>query len=472
MDQSSSFDTEEVHRLERELREVIMRQVTIHWQLERMLENSDVLYRNKKIGIHSLPVKILVNVLYELLLAPNSGPIGRLMGVCKQWQQVILNAPLLWSVIHLNIPSSLDKLDSLVAYCQNCVKQSASAPLDICLYFPEIKDRKHSTIKLKQRDKLLQSGGPRLHRWLDRVSHDDPNTIEERMKAHYAQWKRILQILVGDRGEVMGRWNSFECDFFCKQRRHNPILAFLEWNQFDYSTKTLENMVEERHSQISPWQKTPPPPLLPGRYVCRLPNIDGLVNLHGFERPSIRDLVYSWKDPDSLRFILTLHSLTHLHIEFFNTQKVDPRAGQEAIIDLDKEMNIGQGSLRDFWVRLEAPNLETLILTDFMSTLYLPVPIIINYTFPSLKRIVIRQRWFIVFHTFIDFLHELIRHAPCLTSIQCDKKQEFIRYLTDRSYRIVYLSPSDSRPLVKVVEGKGGLPHSIRTLDILTLLED
>jgi hypothetical protein len=476
MDQLSRLDVEEheINRLERELVEATVHRINVRWELERILENNAVLYRTEEIGIHSLPVEILVNIFYELLLIPHSGSTGRLMAVCRQWQLVILNTPLLWSVIHVNVPSRLDKLDILITYCQNSVQRSASIPLDISLYFPEMKPEFHSITKKEQKDRVIQRDDPCLRRFLKRLSRNDSATFDKRIKAHHLRWKKILQILMGDIGEVMGRWNSFECDFFCKQRGHNPILAFLEWDTFDYSASTLEKLVEERLSQIPRIMRKTAPPLLPGSYVCRLPNVESMVNLDGFGQYSIRNLVYSWKDPNLLRFMLTLHSLTHLHIEFFNTQRVDPRFRQEAIINSDKELNIIQGTRRDFWALLEAPNLESLTLTHFSSTLFLPVPIIVNYTFPSLKRVVIIQHhWSLFLRTFLDFLHELIRHAPRLTSIQCNRRQEFVSALTRYSCRTVYLSPSDIRPSGKVVEGEEGVPpRSIRTLDILTLLED
>jgi hypothetical protein len=476
MPQFSNLDMEEdeINRLERELVEATVHRINVRWELERILENNAVLYRTERIGIHSLPVEILVNLFYELLLIPHSGSTGRLMAVCRQWQLVILNTPPLWSVIHVNVPSRLDKLDILITYCQNSVQRSASIPLDISLYFPEMKAEFHSITERKQNDGVIQRDDPCLHRFLKRLSRNDSAAFDKRIKVHHLRWKQIFQILMGDRGEVMGRWNSFECDFFCKKERHNPILAFLEWDTFDYSTSTLEKLVEDRRSHIPRVMRKTAPPLLPGRYVCRLPNVESMVNLHGFGQYSIRNLVYSWKDPDLLRFMLTLHSLTHLHIEFFNMRRVDPRFRQEAIINSDKELHIMQGTRRDFWALLEAPNLESLTLTHFSSTIFLQVPIIVNYTFPSLKRIVIIQHhWSLFLRTFLDFLHEVIRHAPRLTSIQCNRRQEFVSTLTRYNCRTVYLSPFDSRPLKKVVEDEEGIPpRPIRTLDILTLLED
>jgi hypothetical protein len=481
MDQLLSLCVEEneVNRLERELVAAMVHRITVQWELERILENNDVLYRNEKVGIHSLPVEILVNVLYELLLAPNSGPIGRLMGVCKRWQQVILHTPFLWSIIHIDIPSSLDNLDTCLTYCENSVERSSSVPLDVRLCFPEMKDQHYSTIERKQKEELLQSRDPLLHRLLNR---DSLPGFDKRLAAYHARWKEIFYTFVGDKGKVMGRWDSFDCDFFCKEC-HNPILAFLGRGEFDYSTRTLERLVRDRHSQLSPEvpQSQPYygyyfpsnealPALLPSKQFSRLPNIEAMFDGYDIRRATIRDLVYFCKDPDSLRFSLTLHSLTHVQINFCNTERIDTKLGREAIIYPEKELNISRGIARAFWAVFEAPNLESLTLEDLWDNYHLPVPIIINYTFPSLQRIVIHQRWAFFSRRFFDFLHELIRHAPRLTSIQCDNRQEFVRHLVLYRCKIVYLSSSDIRPLGKVVEE--GASHSIRTLDIFSLLED
>jgi hypothetical protein len=474
------MDTNEVDKIERELTEAIMHQITVEKELEIILGDGDMFF-NRAGGIHSVPIEILVKILYESTSDIWNGHIGRLMRVCRLWQQVILNTPLLWSTIHISVPIQLDKLNICVEYCRNSVKRSASTLLDIDLYFPEIKHNYFS----KQNCGLVwneKSWGPRL---LSKVIYGNVAGYLERLQAYHAWRDQLLHTLMGNEGEIMARWESFEC-YFSQEEGQNSILTFLERGGFDYPTPSLKRLVlnetrgpytkrpgmELTYAYNLPKDKDPPSnfPYMPNIRVLHLPNIETLIQRHGIDRSSIRELVFFCKNHDSLRFILSLRDLTDLQIGFYNTTWDEPELGQQTMVFPHlRTLCIVRGITRVFWTLLEAPNLETLILEDLLADEGLKLSIHIKNMLPSLREIRIRHRWGYYTREHFDFLHEVIRHAPALTSIHCDREREFIDAVKRFRCETVPMS-RPNRPYWQLVhDGEGGL-SSAQSRNIYSLL--
>ncbi|PVG00423.1 hypothetical protein CPB86DRAFT_225634 [Serendipita vermifera] len=479
MEHSSCFDTEgdEVNRLEEELNQALMRQVLIKWELASILQGGDVFY-NQEVGIHSLPIEILVQILYGLLLLPNEVHIGRLMRVCRRWQQVILETPLLWSIVDIRVPSDLDKLNICAAYCQTSVKRSASSLLDISLYFSDVSGPDWTLSMMKERSGIIWNEDLWQCKLLLRAVYSELSSYLDHIQPIYARREEILSTFVGYKGEVMVRWKSFKCDFF-----YNPVIPFLERGGFSYPTPSLETLIFDTHSQpftkryrgevyyaynLPDEEDTPFNfPHMPKIHTLHLSNIETVAEKHGINRSSIRELACSCKTRPSLRFILTLGDLTHLQIGY---------SGSDPILEHNpitfphlRSLSIIRGIARSFWAVFEAPKLESIFLKDLIDYEGLQPSISINYIFPSLQEIRISHRWGHFSLNYFDLLHKLIRHAPMLVSIKCWPGHELIRSMKYWDCGVVSLSRSNkfaSRRLAHTSQGQS----PSQTIDITTLL--
>ncbi|PVG00422.1 hypothetical protein CPB86DRAFT_871942 [Serendipita vermifera] len=475
------MDDGDVNNLEKRLKDATMHQVVLQWELERILENDTLFYRDKGIGIHSLPVEVLGNILYESLLLPKARPLGHFMGVCRRWQHVILNTPLLWSVIHIDVPSSLDKAEACLTYCQSCVERSGSCLLDISVNLPRSESGDWAFTETHGSRRTIWDGDTWYNGLLTRAAYGKLPTRLERLYLHQNRQEQTLRTFVGNKGEVMARWRKFNAIY--SRGGHNAIIEMLERSEFGYPTPFLESLVfygirtpdafpylgDNNYPYRPPTNNGSPInfPHMPNIRTIQWWGMEVLVHKQVTNPISIQELACACKSHDSLRFVLALNHLTHLQIAFSNITSTGPDLGRNTITFPHlRYMQITQSVIPPLWTLLEAPELGLIVLDDLVEGLHNLSPISIKNLFPSLRRITIYQRWGTFYRDFFMFLHELIRHAPSLASISSDRRRDLVRDLENHRCETVHLGHTS--------RGTVGDEHSTprSTLDIISILED
>ncbi|PVG00421.1 hypothetical protein CPB86DRAFT_824423 [Serendipita vermifera] len=479
----------QVDQLEQELKEAIMRQVILEWELEQLLDSGNVSYQDRTAGIHSLSIEVLTQILYEVLLLPDGGPIGRLMRVCKLWQEAILNTPRLWSIIRINVPSSLEKLDVCLAHCQTSIARSGSCLLDIWLSFPFVAFGDWSFTSPSGRIAFLQERDDWSYSlWHWALYGGLPNRLDCPYP-YRARRRRIFHSFIGRDGDIMVRWRSFECDENC--RGHGPVTKVFGSSALSHPTPFLETLVfndlTPRESRRSPYSgdwiypfelptKDGWPtnfPSMPNIRTLRLPDMETPIHKQGMNPSLIRDLECTCRNHDSLRFILALQNLTHLQLAFSNRGGlIGPRLGNNPIfLPHLQSLRIAQSVIRPLWTLLDAPKLESIFLDDLIEDLHPSVPVPIGYTFPSLSAMTIHHRWGKFSHHYLRFVHDLVSRTPSLVSIKCDQQSQLIESLKRYQDGSAQSSSSDRRSLGQRIDDGPGTSSSTLTLDILALVQ-
>ncbi|KAG8802577.1 hypothetical protein FRC18_007519, partial [Serendipita sp. 400] len=119
----------EIQALEDQLEQALTRRR----KLTREIEN-DIKLVTRTNSQTQLPIPDdLLIMIFSHLVFPDPRQIDRLLFVCRHWYSVVVNTPVLWSVIHVSLrPNTQDPL-LWAAYCRSCIQRSRASPLDIAI---------------------------------------------------------------------------------------------------------------------------------------------------------------------------------------------------------------------------------------------------------------------------------------------------------------------------------------------------
>jgi hypothetical protein len=317
-------------------------------------------------------METLIQIFQDVILT-NRMPIGSLMLVCTKWHQAIHNAPLLWSIIDIDVPKSTPALESCAQYCQKAVIRSRERLLDIKLSFSKPRNRPQN-----DREEVQNLG---LLRLFDQIYEGDtlstPETIEPPAppSPKRSLQEAILSTLIGPKGEIMKRWKSFQ--YTCtSEAAQDPMISLLSQGRFSFPTPVLESFILDSNYLL--WQmsgnsmrlahtdrmirKTPPLPCMPRVKTLKISGIELSVHKKLMNPAIIHEFSCIFKNPDAFRFMLSFQSLSRLHIGFKGvTRSLNSMEDTITFPNLTF-LHISVGLPAKIWALLHTPKLENLFL--------------------------------------------------------------------------------------------------------------
>jgi F-box-like len=217
-------------------------------QIERKrLENEIQLYRASVAPIRKCPAEVLL-MIFKLFSCKDPKLATRLLRVCRQWYEIAMNSPGLWTYIEISTKCTWNQQKEAMkdnAKAAACLQRSASLPLRICLDFRAMDSGrtnmiKHATnllegsIPVGKRDSFRRNAGRlNLSAFIDSIDADI---------AHACRPDHVLDtisILTGERGEKMKRWGAF---FIAFPQRHLDLIGPI-WRLLSGPTPNLTRFV-------------------------------------------------------------------------------------------------------------------------------------------------------------------------------------------------------------------------------------
>ena len=222
-----------------EIRHQLAAQERLLEELKRSLEAAQCKYdrlKNKlaayqsSTSVQGFPPEIL-SIIFGFTLSENPKHISRLLPVCRDWYEILVNHPQMWNVIQLEVPDDcwdiLSWVEGARAYVRRCLELSHSTLLEVSLDFKllqtireQLISRLHSgfynlpkTMRTKPDHYLLSSFLGSLDYWELENDHD---TIMECQPEH------ILD-LIDDLVRCSHRWKSLHVNFPSDKRMAEEV---------------------------------------------------------------------------------------------------------------------------------------------------------------------------------------------------------------------------------------------------------
>ncbi|PVF97001.1 hypothetical protein CPB86DRAFT_468188 [Serendipita vermifera] len=220
----------------------MMHQAHLQWVPDIYLAD-DLFSEYYTAPVYSLPLEVIAEIAYYVILTTRI-PIGRLMLVSTKWHQAIINAPLLWTIIDINVRKSVPTLESCAKYCANCVLRSGELPVDIKLTFSKPKTRLDHVLHDLENEGLFRHY---------REIYQDSNLpdLPSSASVERSLQETIFRTLIGSKGEVMRRWKSFH--YICSSDAKNStfmsgakddlMMSLLDLGWFSHPTPLLESFI-------------------------------------------------------------------------------------------------------------------------------------------------------------------------------------------------------------------------------------
>ena len=185
--------------------------------------------------------------------------------VCKQWHDLVLQDPLLWSTIRVELPYNEWNMKSWAlssrSYIRKCLERSRSSRLRV-----ELDLSPHMTTR-EQLIEMISSGAPDLTRytisytdqdtiteWLCDLDYGDLEDLEIVSNWEYEHVIDLVDELIGPDGQFTMRWDSLDIEF------PENELASLLWEKLAAHVANLSCLrirISEYDIAESPWISTP-----------------------------------------------------------------------------------------------------------------------------------------------------------------------------------------------------------------------
>lgn len=363
MSDESPID-QEVQRLQRKLENALIWQGALKKDLQ-VLCRSIAHEPNGLISV--LPTELLVSIFDQTVLS-NPRFVSCLMLVCKDWQNLILSTPLLWSTINITIPSDVKRVKLYATYCSTCVERSAGCPLYITLDFTRISIMEGFLSNILFNVCSLIPGSIYLARMVRFLR--DTRALYEWCQAQYL---RPLSALSGQ----MTRWKVFNLSADKFWYDAPLIKVTLSTSLFLQETPSLEILRlrhlprHQREYHVIIRRNSPVSRAFPNLSDIReliLENFQAPINVASIDTRKITRICLMAYNVDQYRLIVSCRNLTRLHFGIGYSQSIKwrnpgigPRIEFPSLVHLQVVLFIPP----EFWQLLIAPVLRTIVLEDF-----------------------------------------------------------------------------------------------------------
>jgi hypothetical protein len=179
--------------------------------------------------VQNLPFELLTEI-FEAVEIVDATSLQNLRLVCSSWNQIALKTPYLWSKIHVIVPPTLQGAEQCNEHCIRHMERSRGRTLDISIHL-HLHPREHDIFKqLIDVSDISSSTAirqwiidgvltPALPSWIsDYVEwrpkfaymHHAHSGAKAILKHCKRSWLKPLSTLIGENGDAMTRWRSFE----------------------------------------------------------------------------------------------------------------------------------------------------------------------------------------------------------------------------------------------------------------------
>jgi hypothetical protein len=211
-------------------------------RLELKWEN----YKASIAPIRSCPPEVL-SMIFHFYLRENPRLVRRLLLVCKQWYSLVVNDPQMWNRISVTVPNEWDIESTAVPIERRikcCLQRSGTLLLELDLDLSNLRSAEDTIIE-KIRTSVNHNDfvddfatWDTIYDWSHGLDLDELMT-SPLIATTYTPMSifKVVQQLVGDRGEIMARWGSL------KLQLPEPDIVMDIWRVFAWPAPNLRRMV-------------------------------------------------------------------------------------------------------------------------------------------------------------------------------------------------------------------------------------
>ena len=190
----------ELARLEASAKDLLRQLLDVRAAISQQRTKINELIRQRPPAIDRLPTEILLPILiFAIHTQPSFKRKQQLAGVCRRWKNIVLDSPMLWSLIRVS------RRESLISI-RTHLKRSGNAPLDILIEVKNGSSGVHDILSLTPDIQVVLA---HAHRWqslfvVDRRRKEDDLVLGELISyvTAHTEFPSLKHVIIPDFGDV------------------------------------------------------------------------------------------------------------------------------------------------------------------------------------------------------------------------------------------------------------------------------
>lgn len=265
--------------------------------------------------IDRCPPEIL-SIIFKYFILDQPSHVRRLLLVCRRWYDLVVQDPQMWNIIRVTVPEQEWNIESwkqsIQPFIKTCLERSRSAHLQVDLDFTNLQGPREQIMdKLDQgfwkssEEAALEDGDALLLEWLGSLDYDDILDQEFVAKCVPDHVFCLIDLIVGQDGRNMERWQSLKIAFPIA-----PELSLLIWPKLMRPTPSLSDIQFIHSGHLRDLGSNDPLPFFESTQCAR---VGDFADWHTFSRmfpTSLRELTVGISS--ELAFFRGLTSFTNL----------------------------------------------------------------------------------------------------------------------------------------------------------------